>query len=272
MKLLALVAFCSIAVLTCADNWGSFERDYCVGDGLRQYSSALHGIPFGESWESHCANSPQAVVEGQTFERPSRCVNVGPDIVVRGHFDVKDVSCESKEDGAANHLEHARSLRPSDKLYDDMRLDRGHLLMSQNGRFHLDMQADGNLVLYRTADNQAIWYTNTWGWYPNTYGYGNPAAGGSYAIKQNDGNFIVYGSGRRALWSSRTNTRGGNFLQLQDDGNLVIYTQDTNVPQWSTGTGGMKMPTNLRSESLTATHVANSSAMTMQGAEIKKTK
>jgi hypothetical protein len=54
---------------------------------------------------------------------------------------------------------------------------------------------------------------------------------------------------------------------VQDDGNMVIYTKGSNAVQWASGTDWAlpKKATNLRAASLDATHVANSSAMTMQG-------
>jgi hypothetical protein len=194
MKLLTVAAFCSIAVLTCADK-------------------------------------------------------------------VKDASSLNKENGAVNHAEHARSLLAPDTLNQGYALARGYGLESPSGRFHLDMQHDGNLVLYRRDDNKPIWHSNTW------YSFwGSP--GGENAILQNDGNFVVYSYEGSALWASNTNGLGENYLRVQDDGNMVIYTKGSNAVQWASGTDWAlpKKAKNLRAASLDATHVANSSAMTMQGA------
>ena len=264
MNLLTLAAFCSFAVLTSADNWGSFERDSCVGNGLRQYSSALHGIPLGESWESRCASSPHAVVEGQTFDRPSRCVNVGPGIDVWGYFDVEDASCLNKETGATNPLERTRNLYDDGVFNQGNELYRGYKLNSKSFTYRLDMQLDGNLVIYRRSDWKALWYTDTWK-------KNSDSMTGSYATLQTDGNFVVYGFGngyrKTALWASHTKGLGENYLKMQDDGNLVIYTKGTNVPQWSSGTNQPRptIPNNLRTRSLNSTHVANNSAVRMQG-------
>ena len=262
MKLPTLAAFCFFAVLACADNWGSFERDSCVGDGLRQYSSALHGIPLGESWESHCTSSPQAIVEGEIFERPSRCVNVGhgPGMDVRGYFDVEDASSLNKEIGATNHVERTRKLYVDGIFNQGDALYQGYKLNSKFFLFRLDVQLDGNLVLYRRSDRKPLWYTDTW--HENT-----GSITGIRAILQTDGNFFVYGyvpgPGRQqiALWASHTKCLGENYLKVQDDGNLVIYTKGTNVPQWSSGTQQPRptYPTNLRGGSPNATHVVNNS-------------
>ena len=193
MKLLSLAAFCSIAVLTCADY-------------------------------------------------------------------LKDASSLKKENGDINHAENARSLSSPDILEQDNRIGMGSKLTSPSGRFHLDMQYDGNLVLYRTDDNKPIWHSDTWA--RDQYGNG----GGLYAILQKDGNFVVYAPGQRPTWASKTVGRGDNYVRVQDDGNLVIYTKGTNAVQWASGTDWARpgKATNLRTQSLNATHVI-SSFMTMLG-------
>lgn len=70
--------------------WGDFKRDECSGFGKRQFSSILHDIPDGISWENACANKG-ANVEGQSFSRPDRCRNTG--VAMWGEFDVNDGSC-----------------------------------------------------------------------------------------------------------------------------------------------------------------------------------
>jgi hypothetical protein len=97
----------------------------------------------------------------------------------------------------------------------------GHYLNSSNGRYSLRMQPDGNLVLRRRADMQALWDTHTWG---------NP---GARAIMQKEGNLAVY-SGTAALWWTSPWDRPGASLIVQPDGNVVIY-HDTR-PIWATNT------------------------------------
>ena len=167
---------------------------------------------------------------------------------------VKDASSLNKDNGAINNVEHARCLLAPDILDTGAALVRGSRLTSPSGRFRLDMQQIGDLVLIRTDDNKRIWRADTW-------------LAGDTAIMQRDGNFVVYTEGK-ALWASNTNGRGFNYLKLQDDGNLVIYSKITNIPRWASGTAwaGPKKATNLRAGSLDETHLTNSSAMTMQGA------
>jgi hypothetical protein len=94
---------------------------------------------------------------------------------------------------------------------------------SCDGRFLLVFQSDGNLVLYPSGSDRALWSSNT----------GNKNA--TSAQFQNDGNLVVY-SGTTPLWNSMTGGNPGAVLVLQNDGNLVISLQQRVL--WSSGTGG----------------------------------
>jgi peptidoglycan hydrolase-like protein with peptidoglycan-binding domain len=98
----------------------------------------------------------------------------------------------------------------------------GQSLVSANGRFSLDMQGDGNLVLYGAG--LVLWDSGTVHDAPD------------YAILQGDGNLVIY-QGHRALWSSGTDqpTRGIYSLTVQNDGNVVLYSP-ANKPLWNTYT------------------------------------
>jgi hypothetical protein len=73
------------------------------------------------------------------------------------------------------------------------------------------MQSDGNLVLYRVADNRALWASGT---------YGRPM---TQALMQTDGNFVGYNAGKTvAYWSSRTHGYPGASVVLGDDGDLKV--------------------------------------------------
>jgi hypothetical protein len=88
-------------------------------------------------------------------------------------------------------------------------LGAGQSFRSCDGRFTLAMQPDGNLVLY--MGSRALWSTRTNG------------RGGTLAVMQTDGNFVVYDGHDKALWASGTNGNSGSTLAVQDDGNLVVY-------------------------------------------------
>lgn len=97
----------------------------------------------------------------------------------------------------------------------------GDKLTSQNGKYYLTYQSDGNLVLYTTISNRALWATNTNG-------------RSAYRVAmQTDGNFMVYSAPNTAIWKTNTLDKQA-VLILQDDGNLVIYSG--NNPIWSSNT------------------------------------
>jgi len=99
-------------------------------------------------------------------------------------------------------------------------LAAGRSIKSCDGRFELVMQADGNLVLYKS--NTVLWNSGTNG------------KKGYKAEMQGDGNLVVYDGEGTALWNSHTGGHPGAGLDLQTDGNLVIYAGSHAV--WSSGT------------------------------------
>ncbi|HEX3947722.1 MAG TPA: hypothetical protein VHW47_08445, partial [Acidimicrobiales bacterium] len=106
-------------------------------------------------------------------------------------------------------------------------------IWSSSGNFQLEMQGDGNLVLYfQTVPGgmvMAVWST------------ASETHPGAYAVVQNDGNFVVYGpTGQQVLWSSGSTGVPNPVLQVQDDGNVVLYGQNQagQYAAWSSGTVG----------------------------------
>jgi len=95
-------------------------------------------------------------------------------------------------------------------------------LTSSNGQFSLELQDDGNLVLY-DADHQPVWASGT---------DGQEVSG---ARMQQDGNLVIYSPGGDSIWASDTYGNDEAYAVLQDDRNLVIYTSDSN-PVWATNT------------------------------------
>jgi len=82
-----------------------------------------------------------------------------------------------------------------------------------SGNYELDMQNDGNLVIYGPS-GAALWYSGT----------ANP--GTTYLAAQTDGNLVVY-SGGRALWNAGTGGHPGAYTCFQTDGNLVVYAPNS---------------------------------------------
>ena len=104
-------------------------------------------------------------------------------------------------------------------------LPLGQHLVSFNKKVTLEMQTDGNLVIY--CRGKAIWQSGTAGTH----------------IKdglqiQFDGNLVLYRNDGRAVWQSKTALTDGNHLILQDDGNLVFFGMMYGHVYWNAGTGG----------------------------------
>jgi hypothetical protein len=98
----------------------------------------------------------------------------------------------------------------SDALFTNDRMNADQAIYSSSNTYRLIMQGDGNLVVYRTADNFPIWSSKTF-------------HEDAYLRMQDDGNLVIYRPNDTALGSSHTNGFPGSHIVLQDDGNLVIY-------------------------------------------------
>jgi hypothetical protein len=108
-------------------------------------------------------------------------------------------------------------LNPGDQLF-----NTNQAIISQDGRFRLVMQSDGNLVIYRTSDGRALWGSNT------------AQSDVHRAVMQGDGNFVLYHVNNAPAWASNTAGAPGSFIVMQNDGNLVIYRP--NAPIWASNT------------------------------------
>lgn len=101
-------------------------------------------------------------------------------------------------------------------LYAGTTLYGGESLRSCNGIYHLEVQTDGNVVLYKDGLG-AIWSTAV------------VSPGARFAF-QTDGNIVVWGADNVGKWWTGTHYYPNSRLVLQDDGNLVLYTEDNQVP------------------------------------------
>jgi hypothetical protein len=119
----------------------------------------------------------------------------------------------------------------SSQLLTGQRLPRGQRLVSPNGRFTLQMQDDGNLVLYdgTPAVQTALWATHT----DNLSDQFRP----THADMQTDGHLVLYNDAMRPAWGTGVfgPTYIHPYLELQDDGNIVIY-HNGRQPIWATNT------------------------------------
>jgi len=156
----------------------------------------------------------------------------------------------------------------------------GPYIVSNNARFVLRMQNDGNLVLYKVDHYH-------WKWQTHTSRYRN--YGPFRFVVQEDGNMVLYDKDNTVRWASNTvqepkeveveddkkDKKKGDGktkskdekkekktkkvpwkveLKLQDDGNLVLYREDGKV-LWASNTAGRKDAS------------AEDSSLTVQGAD-----
>jgi peptidoglycan hydrolase-like protein with peptidoglycan-binding domain len=99
---------------------------------------------------------------------------------------------------------------PPGQLNPGQRITSGTQIASPDGRFVLQMQSDGNLVI-RAPGNVPLGDTHTAG------------HDGTIAVMQMDGNFVLRAPGNIPVWSSGTDGHPGTVLQVQDDGGVVLY-------------------------------------------------
>lgn len=111
---------------------------------------------------------------------------------------------------------------PTNIMESGSSLTSGQTIRSQDSRYRLVMQTDGNLVLY--SPNRPIWWTGT---------NGKPA---DRLSVQGDGNMVLYGPGKY-YWATWTQGKGAVHLVVQNDGNLVLYDTN-NRPVWNSRTAG----------------------------------
>jgi len=122
---------------------------------------------------------------------------------------------------------------------------KGQRYYSEDNRYCLIFQEDGNLVIYKFASAKKyspVWSTKT-----------NGIAMKS-CVFQEDGNLVLYDYAGKARWAANGGAvdkggsggdkfyptgPGSHWLTIQNDGNLVIYegkfNRNRNNPRWSTG-------------------------------------
>lgn len=94
-------------------------------------------------------------------------------------------------------------------------------MVSQDGRFRLELQQDGNLVLY--FGSTPLWATNT------------TTGRQLYFRVQADGNAVLYNVDFDPVWASNTSSYPNAVLTLQNDGNLVLRDSGGTI-RWQTNT------------------------------------
>jgi hypothetical protein len=97
-------------------------------------------------------------------------------------------------------------------------------IQSNDRRFRLHYQPDGNLVLYGPGDS-VLWTA------------GVSRARPSEFIVQGDCNLVLYDTAGYPYWQTGSSC-SGPVLRLQNDGNLVLHAGETlfSPVVWNTGT------------------------------------
>ena len=111
----------------------------------------------------------------------------------------------------------------------------GQFLVSPNGRFRLELQGDGNLVI---KDHGVVaWTADTSQPYSKTLSSRKKMVGAPRFVVSNSG--FLYDSLRSRTWiaeSSHMRDKSvwyNSYLALQDDGNMVIYDNRTGDLCWA---------------------------------------
>ncbi len=97
------------------------------------------------------------------------------------------------------------------------------MIRSSNGKYHMDLQNDSNLVLYDST-GKVLWATMT---------VGRNAA---RLNMQDDGNLVLYDKADKPIFNLGTAGQQGARLIVQDDGYAVIYDPNNRV-LWKKGIG-----------------------------------
>jgi cytochrome c peroxidase len=109
-------------------------------------------------------------------------------------------------------------------LEEGQRLNANNYLESENGRYRLYLQGDGNIVLRDQQTGDALWSSKTNG------------EGGTTLVLQGDGNFVLYDDSDNAVWASGTNGTGASRAVINNDGSFAIYAG--NDPVWAENGSG----------------------------------
>jgi hypothetical protein len=127
-------------------------------------------------------------------------------------------------------------LNKGDTLGPDEFLLPGEKLVSKNRRYVLQYYKAGNLQLFDTEENKALWDR------------GNAGLGAWRCVMQkSDGKFVILNEKREAVWFTRPSgaQHSGSKLYLWDDGTLAVQRPD-GVPVWRITRDGKEMPLRLK--------------------------
>ncbi|NVJ60245.1 MAG: c-type cytochrome [Gammaproteobacteria bacterium] len=145
---------------------------------------------------------------------------------IPGDDDSGDGDGDGSDDGSDPELgpcDNTDTVTGNNSLRADQQLDIGDSISSTDNAYRLALQSDGNLVLRRVADGEALWASGTNG------------SGATRVRMQGDGNLVIRAADGSAVWSSQTAGTGPAYLILHNDGNLAIYSEN-GARVWETST------------------------------------
>lgn len=179
-------------------------------------STGAAASSWGFQW--YVGGSPVSGATGQSWSIPPYAAGSSLSVAVTGRrTGMPDVVV------ASSAVTVSRSI--SGSVNAAAHLPVGSALVSPNGRYHLEIQGDGNVVVY--DNSSAIWATGT-----------NGSGIRGFDV-QSDGNLVIYrASDGAAIWASNTAGRSPRNLAMQDDGNLVLYATDGSAIWASKGFSG----------------------------------
>src|SRR4030043_1462768 len=108
-----------------------------------------------------------------------------------------------------------------DTLGQNEKLKASEELKSENGKYKLVLQGDGNLVVYE-SQGKALWNSDTLG------------SGGIEGVMQSGRQLLLKHRDGRVVWATGTHGTKNARWVIQDDGNLVIYNE-RGLAVWAKG-------------------------------------
>jgi len=112
----------------------------------------------------------------------------------------------------------------SNTLESGSSLRKNEFLLSDNKKYKLILQRNGNVVGLEEESQNVFWDTDTAG------------KGGYILAMQNDCNLVLYGSRGRIPWATHTaSKKRGCKLVIEDDRNIILYDNNLNI-MWSSKT------------------------------------
>ncbi|MFQ1001654.1 hypothetical protein [Modestobacter sp. SSW1-42] len=175
-------------------------------------------------WNSRTYGNPGAVLRMQTDGNLVVYAASGAVLWHAGTYGNPGATLEVQDDGNVVLYRADRSAAwytgwDRTSLFSGQYLGTGQQVTSANGRYHLVLQPDGNVVVY-TAGGRPLFFTGSYGAFQ--------------LLLQADGNLVAYNGVGYARWDSGTWREGFSRLDVQDDGNVVLYRAD-GTPSWYSG-------------------------------------